>query len=118
MVESQETTSTKKSQIARKEGYIKMQIVPALKADTINDKTIEMTNNESKLLMDDSTSHVKLDKVFDEADKKVVKPKDAPKILPWVYIGISNAKSLIPDIVPWRKESISTSILEFCSKFN
>lgn len=119
MVESEETVPTKKSQKSRKSGHIKMQIVPDLKADTITEKAIEMANNESALVMDASTSHTNFDKSFDEVDKKVVEPKDAPKILPWVHIAISNAKSLILDMYHGVKDEFLQAYLnEFCYKFN
>ncbi len=96
-----------------------MQIVPNLKADTITDKAAEMVNSESTLVMDASTSHVNLDKSFDKVDKKVVEPKGAPQILPWVHIAISNAKSLILDMYHGVKdEFIQAYLNEFCYKFN
>lgn len=50
---------------------------------------------------------------------KVVKPKDAPKALPWVHTAIANAKSLFRDMYHGIKDEFLQEYLnEFCYKFN
>ena len=49
----------------------------------------------------------------------MVDPKDIGKVLPWVHIAISNAKSLFTDLYHGvKKEFLQEYLNEFCYKFN
>ena len=51
--------------------------------------------------------------------ERVVNPEDIGKILPWVHLAISNAKSLLTDIYHGIKpEFLREYLNEFCYKFN
>ncbi len=119
MVESEEVVPAKKSQKNRKAGHLKMTVIPNLQASTIQDEAVSSIDESASLIVDASTSHAKLDDSFNQVDKKVVKPKDASKVLPWVHVAISNAKSLILDMYHGIKDLFLQSYLdEFCYKFN
>ncbi len=66
--------------------------IPNLLLATIKCEAIKIIDKESQVIMDDSKSHVKLDGEFKEIEKKVVKQKDAPKVLPWVHLVSSQSK--------------------------
>lgn len=119
MVESEAIIPTKKSHKSRKAGHIRMVHIPDLLSETVKNEAIKAINKESQIIMDASTSHVKLDDEFKEIEKKVVKQKDAPKVLPWVHIAISNAKSMFLNLYHGIKDEYLQSYLdEFCYKFN
>ena len=119
MVESEATIPTKKSHKSRKAGHIRMVHIPDLLSETVKCEAIKAIDKESQITMDDSKSHVKLDGEFKETEKKVVKPEDAPKVLPWVHIAISNAKSMFLNLYHGIKDEYLQSYLdEFCYKFN
>ncbi len=82
MVESKATIPTKKSHKSRKTGHIRMIHIPDLLSETVKREAVKVIEKESQIIMDDSKSHVKLDGEFKEIEKKVVKQKDAPKVLP------------------------------------
>lgn len=119
MVESEASIPTKKTHKSRKSGYIRMVHLPDLLSETIKEEAIKAINQESHILMDDSKSHTKLDGEFKEVEKKVVKEEDASKVLPWVHIAISNAKSRFLNLYHGIKNEYLQSYLdEFCYKFN
>lgn len=119
MVESEETEPKKKGQKSRKAGHIKMKVMKDLSADTINDIAAKAIDPSADIIGDAYPSHSKLDDVAANVKKDVVKPKDAPKILPWVHTAISNAKSLFRDMYHGIKEEFLQEYLnEFCYKFN
>ena len=119
MVESEASVPTKKSHKSRKSGYIRMVHLPNLLSETIKEEATKVINRESHILMDDSKSHAKLDGEFKELEKIVVKEEDASKVLPWVHIAISNAKSRFLNLYHGIKDEYLQSYLdEFCYKFN
>lgn len=119
MVESKPSENPKKGKKQRKVGHIKMKILPNLEAETVKEAVSEMSDEKTKVLMDASTSHNKVDEVVAETDKRVVKPKDGHIILPWVHTAISNAKAQLLDMYHGIKEEFLQLYLdEFCYKFN
>ena len=51
--------------------------------------------------------------------KNVIDPKDIGKVLPWVHIAISNAKTQLADMHHGIKpEFLQEYLSEFCYKFN
>lgn len=119
MVESEETEPKKKGQKSRKAGHIKMKVMKDLSSATINEIAGKAIESSADIIGDAYPSHSKLDDVAAKVKKDVVKPKDAPKILPWVHTAIANAKSLFRDMYHGIKEEFLQEYLnEFCYKFN
>jgi hypothetical protein len=103
----------------RKVGFIKMHVIPNLKANTINNLVATNISNEATLITDDSTSYVDLDKLVRQHKAQVIPKEKIGVILPWVHIAIGNAKKLLLDIHPNIKPEFLQSYLnEFCYKFN
>ena len=119
MVESTETTPTKKNQKSRKMGHIKMKLIPNGTADTVSSLAVESIEGDASLITDDSSSHNSLQEHFVEVRKQVIKGKDAPKALPWVHIAISNLKSQLLNLHHGIKDTFLQLYLnEFCYKLN
>lgn len=120
MAESKEIeTSTTKKGKPRRVGYIKMQVIPNLKADTITGIVSKNIHRESELITDDSTSYVKLKEAVDKHNPSVIPKEQIGEKLPWVHIAISNAKRVLLDIFHDIKPKFLQSYLnEFCYKFN
>lgn len=120
MTESKEIEgkTTKKGK-PRKVGFIKMQVIPNLKAETINSIVKEEISKASELLTDDSTSYVDFKDVVDEHKAKVIPKEKIGELLPWVHISISNAKRMLLDIYhDIKPEFLQNYLNEFCYKFN
>lgn len=119
MAESEPTVPQKKGQKERKVGHLKMQVMKDLKAKTVNELAGDGLSAEAKIDSDAYPSHGKLSEVVSAVNAKVVKPKDAPKALPWVHTAIANAKSLFRDMYHGIKDEFLQEYLnEFCYKFN
>lgn len=120
MTESKEVEgkTTKKGK-PRKVGFIKMQVIPNLRAETITSIVKEEISQASELLTDDSTSYVELKDVVDEHKAKVIPKEKIGELLPWVHIAISNAKRMLLDIYhDIKPEFLQNYLNEFCYKFN
>ena len=78
MVESAETTPTKRDQKSRKMGHIKMKLIPNGTADTVSSVAVESIEGDASLITDASSSHNSLQEHFCEARKQVIMGKDAP----------------------------------------
>lgn len=119
MAESEPTVPQKKGQKERKVGHLKMQVMKDLKAKTVNELAGDGLFAEAKIDSDAYPSHGRLSEVVSAVNAKVVKPKDAPKALPWVHTAIANAKSLFRDMYHGIKDEFLQEYLnEFCYKFN
>ena len=120
MVESKviEGKTTKKGK-PRKVGYLKMQVIPDLKADTINEQVISSISGAATLTTDDSTSYVDLKDIVGQHHAQVIPKEKVGEVLPWVHLAISNAKRLLLDIHHCiRPEFLQSYLNEFCYKFN
>jgi len=103
----------------RKVGFIKMQVIPDLKADTINEQVTTNVSPSSTLITDDSTSYSDLGDLVSRHEPQVIPKEKVGEILPWVHLAISNAKRMILDIHHNIKpEYLQGYLNEFCYKFN
>jgi hypothetical protein len=119
MAESTKTKPTKKSQKEKKSGYIKMVVIPDLKAKTIDGEVINSIDSTAEITSDATKSHCNFPKMFSKVDAQVVKPENIGKVLPWVHIAISNSKSLFTDTYHGvKREYLQSYLNEFCYKFN
>lgn len=108
-----------KMNIKKQVGYIKMIVIPNLKASTIDVEVIDNIKKESSLITDASSSYVHFKNLVDEHTSQVIAPKEVGKVLPWVHIVISNAKRLLLDIYhDVKSEFLQSYLNEFCYKFN
>ena len=119
MVESEEVENPKKGKKNRKCGHLKMQVIPNLKAETFKSSVKKSVNAGAAVVMDNLAAHSGVEEVTAKSKRQTVPGKDAPKVLPWVHIAISNAKSLFKDMYHGIKEAFLQEYLnEFCYKFN
>ena len=98
MAESTKVTSCKPNEKPRKVRYIKMKVVPDLKAATITPIVEAHVSSTSKIDSDNSTSYVRLNEIVEEHHHEVIDTRDIAIVLPWVHVAISNAKRLISSI--------------------
>jgi transposase-like protein len=113
-----EGKTTKKGK-PRRVGFIKMQVIDNLEADTITPIVEEKVSKDAVLDTDDSTSYVKLKTVVKEHNPKVVPTKMVGEALPWVHLTISNAKRMLLDMYHGvNPEFLQNYLNEFCYKFN
>jgi len=119
MVESIESDSPKQGQKPRICGHLKMKVIENLSSPTFEREVTASVDSGSTVIMDALPAHSGVEKVVKESRKQVVKGKDAPKVLPWVHIAISNAKSLFTDMYHGIKDEFLQGYLnEYCYKFN
>ncbi|MCQ2195598.1 MAG: IS1595 family transposase [Paludibacteraceae bacterium] len=126
MVESEESQPTenggKKKRtdgITKKVGRLKMKVMGDLKPETA-DKIIKGRVSQNSIVYSDATkTHKNFGEIFKKFVSYVIEPKAINKVLPWVHIAISNAKSLFTDTYHGMKGEFLQSYLdEFCYKFN
>lgn len=120
MTESKEVEGKKtKKGKPRKVGFVKMQVIPDIKADTKNELVSSCVSDQAALISDDSTSYVDLAGIMKQHQVQVIPKEEIGRILPWMHITISNAKRMLLDI----HHSINLMYLQsypnkFCFKFN
>jgi DNA-directed RNA polymerase subunit RPC12/RpoP len=103
----------------RKVGFLKMQVIPNLKAGTINDQIMMNISNNATLITDDSTSYTDFENLVERHQAQVIPKEKVGEILPWVHLAISNAKRILLDIHHNIKpEFLQGYLNEFCYKFN
>lgn len=113
-----EGKTTKKGR-PRKVGFIKMHVIPDLKAGTINDQVASCISDDATLVTDDSTSYVDLANIVAQHQAQVIPKEKTGEVLPWVHLAIGNAKRMLLDIHHNIKPEFLQSYLnEFCYKFN
>jgi hypothetical protein len=120
MAESKEVEGkvTKKGK-PRKVGFIKMQVIPDLKAGTINERVTANISTKATLITDDSTSYTDLEALVEKHHAQVIPKEKVGEVLPWVHLAISNAKRILLDIHHNIKpEFLQGYLNEFCYKFN
>lgn len=119
MTESKKVIPTKKGQKEKKVGYIKMVVIPNLKAATIDGEVVNAIDSKAEITSDATKSHCNFPKMFSKVDAKVVEPENIGKVLPWVHIAIANSKSLFIDTYHgMKREFLQEYLNEFCYKFN
>lgn len=119
MVESQPVESPVKGKKQRKCGHIKMKVIPDLKTETFREEADSCIDANATVVMDNLSGHRGVEDVTAVSERQTVPGKDAPKVLPWVHVAISNAKSLFKDMYHGIKEEFLQEYLnEFCYKFN
>lgn len=119
MVESTPIDDAKQGLKDRICGHIRMRVIPDLKSSTFESEVKQAVDPNATVIMDNLKSHDGVEKVVAKSERQTIPGEDAPKVLPWVHIAISNAKSLIQDMYHGVKEEFLQSYLdEFCYKFN
>lgn len=79
----------------------------------------KVIDKDSKLSTDDHRSYIHFKDMFTEHKSQIVAQKDISKVLPWVHIAISNAKTLLADMhYGIKHEFLQEYLNEFCYKFN
>ncbi len=103
----------------RKGGFIKMQVIPDLKADTINEQVSVNVSPGSTLITDDSNSYRDLGGLASIHRPQIIPKDKVGEILAQVHLAISHAKRMILDIHHNIKPKYLQGYLnEFCYKFN
>ena len=120
MVESEPDSEQPARGKGRKAGYLKMKVIPDLKAETVTEQVKKHVSAEARLDTDDSTSYVALkDAVAEHRPVKVADRKQAGKMFPWVHVAIANAKRwLLANHHDIKEEFLQFYLNEFCYKFN
>lgn len=109
----------KKGQKPKVVKHIKMIVIPDEKAKTIDAVAGKVIEKDSRLTTDDHKSYIHFKDMFTEHKSQVIDPKDIGKVLPWVHIAISNAKTQLADMHHGNKpEFLQEYLNEFCYKFN
>lgn len=117
--EGKQDKKGKKGKKARKCGHLKMKVIQDLKSSTFESAAKESIAPDTTVVMDNLASHAGVEKVAGKSERQTVPGKDAPRVLPWVHVAISNAKSLFKDMYHGIKEEFLQLYLdEFCYKFN
>lgn len=98
MIESQEVDNPKNLEKPKSANYLKMIVIPELKAQTINSVAQNSIEQEAVIDADASTSCTGFANYFTQHNASVIPPQEINKALPWVHIAISNAKTLLSDM--------------------
>ena len=119
MVESERVENPKNPQKPKRVNHLKMIVIPDLKAETIDQKATTSIDKDAKITTDGSTLYTNFKDHFAQHDASVILPEEIAKVLPWVHIAISNAKSLLTDMYHGIKSEFLQGYLnEFCYQFN
>jgi len=119
MIESEPNGEAMEGKRSRKCGSLKMNVIPDLESSTLESEAKKSIDPEATVRMDNLASHAGVEKVVEKSERQTVPGKDAPKVLPWVHVAISNAKSQFRDLYHGMKEEFLQLYLdEFCYKFN
>jgi len=73
----------------RKVGFIKMQVIPDLEAETINNSVTTNIFKDATLTTDDSKSYTALKNLMNGHQSQVIPNEKVGEILPWVHLAIS-----------------------------
>ena len=96
-----------------------MQVIPNLRAETIDEVVMDSIEQESVLITDGSTSYTNFTDMVEEHHAQVIPPREVGKVLPWVHIVISNAKRQLLDVFhSVDVEFLQSYLNEFCYRFN
>ena len=98
---------------------MKMKVIPDLKSATFKSAVEGSVSPNATVVMDNLASHCGVEAVTGKSERQTVPAKDAPKVLPWVHIAISNAKALMRDMYHGvKQEFLQWYLDEFCYNFN
>ena len=96
-----------------------MQVIPNLRAETIDEVVMDSIEQESIVTTDASTSYTHFEDMVEEHHAQVILPREVGKVLPWVHIVISNAKRQLLDVFhSVDVEFLQSYLNEFCYRFN
>lgn len=96
-----------------------MQVIPNLRAETIDEVVMDNIEPKSQLTTDNSTSYTHFADMVEEHHAQVITPREEGRVLPWVHSVISNAKREILDGFHSVSEELMQNYLnEFCYRFN
>jgi hypothetical protein len=99
--------------------YVKMIVIPDSSAETMNQTVSANTKSSIIVKSDGWRGFNKIKEVSSKHIKKIVPPKEASKVLPWVHTMISNAKRNFLGINHKIKDGYLQNYLdEFCYKTN
>ena len=119
MAESKEVSHPTRRDVTRSVGYVKRQVIPNLRAETIDEVVMDSMEQESRVITDGSTSYTNFEDMVEEHRAQVIPPREVGKVLPWVHIVISNAKRQLLDVFHNVDTTFLQSYLnEFCYRFN
>lgn len=119
IAESSEVANPKNPDKPKAVKHIKMLVIPDQKAKTVDEIVSKTIEPNSKLISDDTKSHIHFKDIFAEHKSLVIEPKNIGKVLPWVHVAIANAKTLFADLYHGvRREFLQEYLNEFCYKFN
>ena len=119
MAESKQEEHPTRRDVTRSVGHIKMQVIPNLRAETIDEVVMDSIEQESVLTTDGSTSYTNFTDMVEEHHAQVIPPREVGKVLPWVHIVISNAKRQLLDVFHSIDiEFLQSYLNEFCYRFN
>lgn len=96
-----------------------MLVVDNLKLSTIQEKVEQNIPKDSLVISDNYKGYNNIKELACSHQPKTVKPEEAPKVLPWVYTVISNAKRNLLGIHHMISKKYYQDYLdEFCHKVN
>jgi len=99
--------------------FVKMVVIPDSSSLTMNQAVSQGTDEKAIIKTDGWKGFNKLKEVSSKHIRKIVPPKEASKVLPWVHTMISNAKRNLLGINHKIKDQYLQSYLdEFCYKVN
>lgn len=75
-----------------------MQVIPNLKADSVNEQVVSGISGTATLTTDDFTSYVDLKGIAQQHYAQVIPKEKIGEVLPWAQLAISNAKRLLLDV--------------------
>jgi hypothetical protein len=99
--------------------YVKMVVIPDSSAETMNEVVEGRINESATIKSDGWQGFARIKEVTAKHIIKIVPPKEASKVLPWVHTMISNAKRNLLGINHKIKDDYLQNYLdEFCYKTN
>lgn len=99
--------------------YVKMLVVDNLKSETIKEKVEQSIQKKSLIKSDNYKEYNDIKELVWCHQPKMVKPKEAAKVLLWVHTMISNAKRILLGIHHMISVKYYQDYLdEFCYKVN
>ena len=116
--ESTPVKDPKPNQKSKACGFIKMAVIPDMKAPTLDATAQACIDSSASIVSDGTGSHVHFPSLFAKYNGQVVKAEDIIKILPWVHIAISNAKTYLRAFFGVNEHHLEAYLAAYCYKFN